>query len=819
MRFVCLRHVRASRRNAVAGLVGSLFLPSSLAAQAGLIRGRVVAPNVDELPRIVVSLEGTPFRTIPDAGGRFTFAHVSPRRYTLRVETPNRALIRRDMTVVADSVVSIEIVLDESATRLSAVRIAASRPLHVIGHLPYVHDAVIYAGKKSEVLVMDSLHANFAQDVERQILGRIPGAHFSETQGAGFPSNGLGFRGLDPTQSQEVNTRQNGVSIAADLFGYPETYYTPPAEALERIEVMRGAASLAFGPQFGGVVNYVTKRGTPDAAPTFVSAQTAGGFGFANSFNSVSGGAGRWTYYGFVHGRADAGWRPNSDVLQATAFVSATYQPSERLSIGFEYTASRNRIHMPGGLSDEQFAQDPRQSFRARNWLASPWNVAALKLSYHPSVSMRLETTVSLQASDRHLVWRNEEGGAAAMDAIDPATGTFVAREAERETFANTAVESRLSLNHDALGLPQTLALGVRLGANRMQRFEGGPASTGSDFDMNLSGGTWERALRFHSVNAALYAENLVHFSARLSVTPGLRFEYLRSSADGYTDVDSTFAPRTFAYPLAGAGVEYLLGGSTSLYANVSEAYRPILYASLTPFGSVAKVDPALRSARGFNADLGWRGTAGRSVKFDVSAFYLSYRDRVGTRTVGSGADATIEIANIGNSVHRGVESYLEVDALALLAPSLVPTLGTLDLFNSFAYIDARYVAGEFRGNRVEQAPEVVERLGLTWARGAVALTAQASHTSRSYGDANNSVEPSVENGATGVVPAYRVLDVSARWRVSSRYTVTAGINNLANVRYFTKRTAEYPGPGVLPGLGRSVYVGFATRTGPDSAP
>ena len=48
--------------------------------------------------------------------------------------------------------------------------------------------------------------------------GRIPGASFSETQGAGFPSNGVGFRGLDPTQSVEMHIQQNGVSIAGDLF-------------------------------------------------------------------------------------------------------------------------------------------------------------------------------------------------------------------------------------------------------------------------------------------------------------------------------------------------------------------------------------------------------------------------------------------------------------------------------------------------------------------------------------------------------------------------------------------------------------------------
>src|SRR5213078_2696478 len=122
-----------------------------------------------------------------------------------------------------------------ASTHLARVVVSADRALHVIGHLPSVSNDLIYSGKKTEVLVMDSLRANVAQDVERQILGRIPGAHFSETAGAGFPSNGVSVRGLDPTQSLEMNVRQNGVGIAADLFGYPETYYTPPGEALERI--------------------------------------------------------------------------------------------------------------------------------------------------------------------------------------------------------------------------------------------------------------------------------------------------------------------------------------------------------------------------------------------------------------------------------------------------------------------------------------------------------------------------------------------------------------------------------------------------------
>jgi Fe(3+) dicitrate transport protein len=693
---------------------------------------------------------------------------------------------------------------------LSPIVVSAARPLHVIGHLDDVERGVIYSGKKTEVIVMDSLHANVAQDIERQILGRIPGATFSETEAAGFPSNGVGFRGLNPTQSVEMNTRQDGVNIAADLYGYPETYYAPPSEALDRIEVVEGAGALAFGPQFGGMINYVLKQGAPDTKPLLTTGETGGSFGTVNAFNSVGGGSGAWTYYGFIHYRSEDGWRPNSDFWQLTGYGSLTLRASERLTLRLEQTLLRNRIHMPGGLSDSAFAANPQQSFRARNWLASPWNVTALHLDWKLSPQAGLQTAVSYLAADRHLVWRNEDGGPAAMDTIDPATGTYVPREVERETFHDWTLESRLRLDHAVLGRRATLATGIRAGLNDMHRFEDGPGSTGSDFNMNLYGGTWGRALRFGTANLAAFAEELIRVTDRLSVTPGVRYEYLRSTASGYTEVDSTFAPRRFAYPLLGLAAQYVTGPSTALYANVTEAYRPILYAALTPFGSMTRVDPRLGASRGYNADLGWRGTIQDLLKLDVGVFYLWYGDRVGTRTVTDSAGETFaETANIGNSIHKGIEAYLELDPFPLLG--LPRSLGNLDLFTSFAYVDARYVSGEFAGNRVEQAPRVVDRTGVTYATGPIATTLQVSHTSASFGDANNTVTPT-DDAEAGLVPAYTVWDWSGSLDIGARYALTMGVNNLANARYFTKRTGEYPGPGILPGIGRSVYLGLRAK-------
>jgi Fe(3+) dicitrate transport protein len=81
----------------------------------------------------------------------------------------------------------------------------------------------------------------------------------------------------------------------------------------------------------------------------------------------------------------------------------------------------------------------------------------------------------------------------------------------------------------------------------------------------------------------------------------------------------------------------------------------------------------------------------------------------------------------------------------------------------------------------------------------------------RAYSDANNTETPSA-NAQNGVVPAYRVFDLSASLNPKKRYIVRAGVNNLTDERYFTRRAGGYPGPGILPADGRTVYMSVGLR-------
>lgn len=694
--------------------------------------------------------------------------------------------------------------------QLKEVNVTGIRAVRGTGHMPEVRDGIIYAGKKNEVLLVDSLDANKAINNTRQILGRIPGLNIVETETGGFTANGIATRGLNPTQSIEMNTRQNGYNISADIFGYNEAYYIPPMEAVSRIEMVRGAASLQFGSQFGGMVNYVVNDAPKNKPFEFYTSLTGGSSGLFNGFYSVGGTLKKWSYYGFVQYRTMDGWRPNSGQKQLSAFGKIQYTPSARLNAGVEYSLLRNRVQMPGGLTDSMFEANPRSSFRSRNWLRSPWNIVAAYVNYTLSSQTLLSIKTSLLFSNRSLVWRNEDGGAGALDEIDPSTGEYVHREVENEDMHNTTTEIRI-LHHYKMGrMDNIVSGGLRYAYAWFKRQGGGTGTTGTDFDLSVKG-PYEYDLDFTTANIAPFIENIFRINSRFTITPGFRLEYLKSTGKGYKEVNGftsiTNENRKRYIPLLGLGAEYKTSPNTNIYANISQSYRPIDYSQITAFGITSKIDPDLKDANGFNADLGFRGTVKNYLNFDIGLFYLAYNQRIGTILLNPGAANEYTLrTNVANSVHKGLESYIEFNLLKYLNPNANKGLS---IFNSLAFIDAKYTSGEFKGNRVEAAAEYINRIGITYADKKLSGTLQMNNVGDAYGDATN-VRKS-EDPVAGYIPAYTLYDISATYRLH-RYSLKAGVNNITDKAYFTRRTDEYPGPGIIPSAGRSFYLGITAK-------
>jgi hypothetical protein len=213
------------------------------------------------------------------------------------------------------------------------------RSIGGIETMPDTKENIIYAGKKLAVIRLDKLNADLSINNTRQVFGKVPGMTIWENDGSGIQA-GIAARGLSPNRSWEFNVRQNGYDISSEVFGYPETYFTPPMEALETIEVVRGAASLQYGPQFGGLINYKIKKGDPNKLLAFETQQTVGSYSLFNTFNAVGGAYKKLTYYGYLHNRSADGWRSNSQYQTYTGYIAANYQFNKKMNLGIEYIHS-----------------------------------------------------------------------------------------------------------------------------------------------------------------------------------------------------------------------------------------------------------------------------------------------------------------------------------------------------------------------------------------------------------------------------------------------------------------------------------------------
>ncbi len=676
--------------------------------------------------------------------------------------------------------------------------------------MPEVVGTSIYAGKKNSLVVVENVQGNVTMNVMRQVMARVPGIHIWESDPSGIQI-GIATRGLSPNRSWEFNVRQNGYDIAADPFGYPEAYYNPQLQGVQRIEIVRGQGSLQYGPQFGGLVNYILRNGSEMKKKfEFESQQTVGSNAMFNSYNAVGGKTGKWHYYSFFDHRNGDGYRKNSRYRTNAGYATITYHFTPKLSLTAELMHSHIRSQQSGGLTDSMLKLDPKQSLRERNWFDITWTNPAVILNYKFNEKAIWNTKIFATIGDRNSVGFLQS--ILVKDSINPATGENAPRSLTVDQYRNYGMESRILADYRLGKMENTFSGGIRLYTGTTYRRADGKGTTGSDYDMTVTG-LYPRQVNFRSNNAAAFIENIFRVNKKFLIVPGIRLEWLEGSASGRNGFTSGGDPiilqnikRNRSFILAGIGMEYHFPGNTELYANISQAYRPIQFANLQAPPTTDVVDQDLKDAKGYNADLGFRGKIREYLKFDISIFYLQYNNRIGAITV-AGSPSYRLITNVGNSASRGFEGFAELNILRAIRPN---TQSDLLLFGSYSYTDAKYSSDHkdaaTRGKKVENAPQHIFRGGAGFGYGPAMLTMQVSYTGKTFSDANNTVDPSV-NGQNGQLESYTIADLTASYRFSKYVQAKAGFNNLFNETYFTRRAGGYPGPGALPGDGRTFFI------------
>lgn len=695
---------------------------------------------------------------------------------------------------------------------LNPVSIVGNKATLDIKRLDPIQNTYIYSGKKTEVIDLVNRDVSLTEKYGRQIFAKIPGVFIYDMDGTGNQMN-ISTRGLDPHRGWEFNMRKDGIITNSDMYGYPASHYNVPMEAVERIELVRGTGSLQYGGQFGGMLNYITKQ--PSARKfSFESINTVGSYGLLSTYNAVSGTLGKFRYVAWFNKKSLQGYRENGESQYNSENVSLYYDFSDDLTLKVEWTHSNYLIHLAGALTDSMFRLDPRASTRSRNYYSPDIHVPSVTLDWNLSESTQVKLTTSAILGSRNSVMFDRP--TTTVDTIDPLTLQYSNRQVDIDRFNSYSAELRVMHSYGLLGQTSSLAAGVQYMNNDLHRRQLGRGTTGSDYDLSLVTPGWGRNIHFKTGNVAVFAENRWQLFKGFSLNTGARMEVGQSDFTAViTNYPDDQIPNTIEhkFPLFGASFEYAWNSNMNVYGGWSQAYRPVILKDIIPGSTFERVDKNLKDAFGHNMEIGFRGNW-NILKWDVTAFNIQYNNRLGTiAQTDDNGDLIIYRTNIGNSRTTGVELFLQAD-MAL------NNVSGISVFTSTSYMDARYQDAEIRsgngnidvsGNKVESVPTWISRNGVTFRYKMASLTALYSYTSETFADALNSVTPNA-NAATGLVPAYGLLDLNASIQITSEVQLRLNVNNVLDKQYFTKRPQFYPGPGIWPSDGRTISATVAIR-------
>lgn len=726
----------------------------------------------------------------------------------------------------------VTIYMNPLSLQLTAVEIEARRKeLYAIRQLKDVEGMTINSGKKTEVVVLENIVGNLAVNQSRQIYAQVAGLNIYEGSGGGLQL-AIGGRGLDPNRTANFNTRQNNYDISADVLGYPESYYTPPAQAIREVQIIRGASSLQYGTQFGGLINFKINDLEKGDHWGLRSSQTYGSFNLFDSYNQIGYQKDKLSINAYYNFKRGDGYRANSDFKAHNLFAQIHFEPTPRSSLKAEMTYYHYLAKQAGGLTDQMFSTNPRQSNRERNWFAVDWRLYNLNYEQEISSTSKISFDLfGLHAQRNALGYRGNpvnlnENPILSLDEKDLNGNYINPRDLIKSTFQNYGAEFRF-IHEMNIAKKQSVWLSGLKWYDADNTSTQGPGSFEKDANFTFikdveSDYPAQSEFTFPNYNLAFFTENVLYLNDKLSITPGLRFEYISTGAEGtynqviFDNAGNPIANNTFDedrllkrhFVLLGLGIDYKPNPFLNVFANLSQNYRSITFSDIRVVSPSFIIDPDITDEKGFTFDLGIRGRKNRLISYNMGMFGVLYQNRIG---IIFDDRANRVRKNIGDAQILGLELLVDTDIIQFHQHD---SKLKIKPYLNLAYTYSEYIRSEsqnVKGKKVEFVPVYNLKAGLVFQYKGFRSSLQYTYLSEQFTDAQNS--PIAQNGdlrsgIIGEIPAYGVTDLSLSYKYKY-YTITSGINNLFDSSYYTRRATGYPGPGIIPSDGRNFYLGI----------
>ena len=700
--------------------------------------------------------------------------------------------------------------------RLEQVEVQADYDVQTrLPFLPDVEGTRINAGKRTSNIDAHYL-PEMKDDNWRQLTATTPGLVVPDES---TPLPSFAYRGFDPHRLQSFQVLEDGIPIQADMIGYPEAYYLPPTYPMETMEFIRGGAALMYGPQPAGAINFVMRKPPLDKKFTAESITMGGSFDYISSFNAFGGTVDRVGYYGWFNHRQSQGFREaNSQYDLNNGNLTMALDADTPHRWYFKLNGYEECHGEPGGLRLNNDTVRTPVNYNVDRNATSRFNDEFQLNRYAVSAIHESEFSDDLFFSYR--VWfdyyrrwsrRQKDGGFGTLP-------TSQKNQIEYQGFYTWGMEPRWRWDWDLGGESQTLTAGFMIYNTTSPRTdqEGLTPTSNTGQIKNQS----DRSVWY----APFFLENKFTVGD-LSVVPGFRMENIWQSVDLKIDQEKSAAGQPLGtqnqnnfVPLIGLGVDYALPKDTTVYANVSEAYRPPTFAQAVPTGPNLRVSGNLEEGTVWNYEAGIRGMPTDWLTFDTSGFCVDYSNQIG-ETAAGGQNI---VSNSGRSRVYGWDFLLQLDLIGIAdgiahqnmgwedpksgqsggIAGWAQEYGALYFYTALTLQNGNFINGANEGKTPQYLSNYVYKTGLVYDwQSKVKASFLGTYVGHSYASDNN-----LTGSDSRFIPAYNVWDLTLEAKLWNEYvSLVGGINNLFDKQYYSR----IRGDGIDPAMPRNWYAGL----------
>jgi Fe(3+) dicitrate transport protein len=634
-----------------------------------------------------------------------------------------------------------------------------------------------YAGGR-DVIEPDTLE-RYPDGSMSTVLRRVPSVVVLPENGNDSRAS-FGLRGNDPRRSGLITLLIDGVPACEAPYGNTDVDGLPISfERIWRIDVIRGGASVRWGPNSaGGVINFLT-----EPIPACPTTRVAARFGSDHEWSLLTSAGGTWDRFGALVTLVDKGgdgFRDNSEYEGEDASLKMRYALNDQDSLSVSVSRFLELdAEQPGGLPQAAYDEDPEQSLRK-------------------GADFRLETTtykvdfvheIERDSSFQLIGWWFE--GQRGLFDFRPIAPPFTVSRQQHSDFRAAALEARYAWTTRIFGLKNTWFHSARylIEKNRelYDRFplSGGPAQRPFDLDAIFTGNAF-----------SLFNEDTVALTDTVDLALGCRIDDIdMASRSRDTTQPLVERSRHFSEFLPESSLTWRFVENAAVYGSWQRNFLTPQYdTGFDPTSAAFRpVDPEHSETR----EVGTRVRALPGLEFAAAWFRTEFDDKIDFVNLPNGSKIAV---NTGRAESRGVElsAHYEFARLA-------QTLRGLSAYGTLTRQRSKIKSGVFDGNDTPHSPRRLASWGVQyehdtglWGR------VGGSHTGKQFKDPDNFTTGSAD-GIQGPEPAYTLWDAAIGWHQNPDGTgvsVTVGVTNLFEEEYYRRFVS-----GIYPGAPRQLYA------------